>query len=99
LLVGQHPVSVHDENDWSESQKLNAVLSQGVVHGRWQLVVVGELDLLSDVNEKKSDEANWEKDWKTNSIKHCHKHNVENSWVLTMNNVVWATVEIDVALH
>jgi hypothetical protein len=99
LLIGDHPVSVQKEENWSPSQNLDSVLGKLVVKGWWQLVVVGNFVSLTEPDEDQREESDWEENWHSNTVEHGHENDVQNSRVLEVDDISWSTVQLNVSLH
>lgn len=99
LLIGDHPVSIQKEKNWSPSQDFDSVHGELVVKRWWQLVVVSDFVSLAEPDEDQREKCNWEKDWHSNTVEHGDENDVKDTRVLEVDDVSWSTIQINIALH
>ena len=95
LSVRQHPVPVHQEEDWGVGKQPHGVLSHLVVHGRWKLVRVGDLVPLSGPENEVRKEGDREEGGESNTVHHRHVGHIQDIRELEVHNVAVSIVEVE----
>lgn len=99
LFVGKHPVSVHQEDQWSPLKFLEYKINQVVIESWRKSYLISWSDSFAHILVEKVKSCNWEENWKTKSIEHCDPHNIEHCRALEMDDVVSSEVEIFICSH
>jgi hypothetical protein len=60
LSVGQHPVAIHQEQNWRKFQPLDGVVCELVVKRRWLFGKVGNKNSLTKIRVEVPQSSNWE---------------------------------------
>lgn len=70
LLVGDHPVSIEQKENWSKLKHIDAVDGKFIIKGWRQLHLIGDDDSLTDPLVEEVESGQDEEDWHSHSVHH-----------------------------
>lgn len=76
-MVRKHPISIHKEDKRSPFKFSENEINKSIIKSWRKFDLISSCNSLTHILVEKVESSDWEKNWKTKSIKHCHPKNVD----------------------
>lgn len=99
LFISKHPISEKKVNYDSPFAKFDSIFCYFIVKHWRKLIEVCYLKSFYSVQHKVCEGSYRKQDRHSKTIHHSYKENINHPWVLVVNEVFWATIQIYIKLQ